>query len=105
MIYFAVFVCHANIGTNGTTPDGHCFLMSEAAATYATVPHPEAFIRRNLTNCHETASEAAALVAKSIGKEVAVQLATQDDPRYLIVYRGRTLEWVECRRLSWGSAE
>jgi hypothetical protein len=105
MIYFAVFVCTANIDPSKLIPDKGCFLMSEAAASYAAVPHPEAFIQRNLNYCHKTASEAAVLVAKSLGKEVTVRPATQDDPRYLLVYQGRTLEWVECRKLSWSGAE
>jgi hypothetical protein len=105
MVYFAVFVCGANIDPSKTLPDNGCFLMSEVAANYAAVPHPEAFIQRNLNNCHHTASEAAALVAKHLGREVRVEPATQSDPRYLIVYHGRTLEWVECRKLSWSGAE
>lgn len=105
MIYFAVFVCTASVDPSKLIPDTGCLLMSEAAATYAPVPHPEGFIQRNLNDCHTTASEAAVLVAKHLGKEVTVRPATQDDPRYLIVYQGRTLNWLECRKLSWSGAE
>jgi hypothetical protein len=105
LIYFAVFVCHVNIDLNNRVPDGSCFLMSEVAAAYREIQYPEGLILRNLNDCHRAASESAEIVAKSLGKEVAVKPGTKEDPRYLVVYQGRTLEWVECRKLSWGSAE